>query len=37
MPISTIITMVVILGFIWGGTAYFLYRAFQRENKDIKS
>ena len=33
LEVSTIVTMVVVLGYIWGGTAYLLSRAFRREQE----
>lgn len=32
MTASTFITMVLILGFVWGGCAYFLITAVRRES-----
>ena len=37
MGISTIITMVLVLGIVWGGLAFFLVRAIKYEKIKIKN
>ena len=37
MEISTIITMVLVLGIVWGGLAFFLMRAIKYEKVKIKN
>ena len=36
MEISTIIIMIIVLGIVWGGLAYFLIRAIKYEKLKIK-
>ncbi len=35
VELNAIILMVIILGFIWGGLAYLVNRAFKREREEI--
>ena len=37
MEISTIITMVIVLGIVWGGLAFFLVRAIKYEKVKFKN
>jgi len=37
MEISTIITIVVVLGIVWGGLAFFLMRAIRYEKLKFKN
>ncbi|HEX9739158.1 MAG TPA: MetS family NSS transporter small subunit [Ignavibacteriaceae bacterium] len=36
MTTSAIITMIIVLGIVWGGVAYFILRAFKYEKEKIK-
>ena len=37
MEIRTIITMIIVLGILWGGLAFFLIRAIKYEKVKIKN
>ena len=37
MEISTIITMIIVLGIVWGGLVFFLIRAIKYEKVKIKN
>ena len=37
MEIRTIITMIIVLGIVWGGLAFFLIRAIKYEKVKIKN
>ena len=37
MEISSIITMIIVLGIVWGGLAFFLIRAIKYEKVKIKN
>jgi hypothetical protein len=36
MPASAIITMIIVLGIVWGGVFYFIVRALKYEKEKMK-
>ncbi|RPI75854.1 MAG: MetS family NSS transporter small subunit [Ignavibacteriales bacterium] len=36
MTTSAIFTMIIVLGVVWGGVAYFIFRAFKYEKEKLK-
>lgn len=37
MDVSTLITMIIVLGIVWGGLSFFLFKAFKYEKLKSKN